>query len=840
MATRNETRQIALEFITNAEETKSKIDGLISSLDKTSEEYADLQQQSASLASAINDVNNAMEHGSDSSNILQTSINKLEQEVDRANTSVNNLSKTSNTASKSSTNLGKSTQGLTEAVTSNGGAMSILNTITGGYASVVKDSIEATGLFSKETGLASIAQRAYASVVGTSTGALRVFKIALATTGIGLAIVAIGTLVANWDKLSAAIGLSNKQLTEFEKRTIAANNAVNNYTRRLDLEAKSLESIIGSRGLDNEIRAEALLQLQELLGVTDGLTQAEAKRAVQNDSASKIAASYVRLNRERLVDEKELAEQTDIYNDLLVKRNELTAKQEDFNNRSTFGKNIALIFQGYKNLNSELERNAEEIGKTEKALTNLYGLRTVYNSIQREETEDTEENTEAIREQRESIDELLKSLLELRRLYYINSSENVAVKLLREEEVAIARLIDAKEAQLEQNKIAKQYDAEAYAVANKDTNNYYDNEIAQSNKRIAVLKENEEQFSQILANNLTLLQNASYDNLRQIEKDVEDFIRTINDPEVADAYLRVFDIDRVRELSSYLKQFQPELQQHITNLMTYGRQLDENILNPESIKDRLQRVFDANAQELDAARNQSIEILHIEENEAIRKAEILQASEEELQNIRDYYATQRNQKELEFQTALIEQENNLRESKKQADLDDFNARMTILDATAQAQGSALEMALSFMSEEEQERAKASGAFKTLAIAKTTVDTYVSAMSAYRGMVETIPGVPGIIAGVAAAASAVFMGISNVNKIRKVKMPGGESGGGAGPTAGGAAPNVQFVSSSENQIANSVAGAMNNTNQEPIKAYVVSSDVSTAQELERNTIESNSL
>jgi hypothetical protein len=46
---------------------------------------------------------------------------------------------------------------------------------------------------------------AYNVVVGASTGALKLFRIALAATGIGLAVVAIGALVANWGKLTKAV-----------------------------------------------------------------------------------------------------------------------------------------------------------------------------------------------------------------------------------------------------------------------------------------------------------------------------------------------------------------------------------------------------------------------------------------------------------------------------------------------------------------------------------------------------------------------------------------------------------------------------------------------------------
>jgi hypothetical protein len=46
---------------------------------------------------------------------------------------------------------------------------------------------------------------AYNVVVGASTGALKLFRIALVSTGIGAAVVAIGLLVANWGKLTKAV-----------------------------------------------------------------------------------------------------------------------------------------------------------------------------------------------------------------------------------------------------------------------------------------------------------------------------------------------------------------------------------------------------------------------------------------------------------------------------------------------------------------------------------------------------------------------------------------------------------------------------------------------------------
>ena len=54
-------------------------------------------------------------------------------------------------------------------------------------------------------GINTAATNLYTVAVGTATGAMRAFRIALLATGIGAAIAAIGLLIAKWDELTAAV-----------------------------------------------------------------------------------------------------------------------------------------------------------------------------------------------------------------------------------------------------------------------------------------------------------------------------------------------------------------------------------------------------------------------------------------------------------------------------------------------------------------------------------------------------------------------------------------------------------------------------------------------------------
>ena len=52
----------------------------------------------------------------------------------------------------------------------------------------------------------AVYEKAYAAAVGTSTGAMKAFRLALIATGIGALIVALGLVIANWEKVTDTVG----------------------------------------------------------------------------------------------------------------------------------------------------------------------------------------------------------------------------------------------------------------------------------------------------------------------------------------------------------------------------------------------------------------------------------------------------------------------------------------------------------------------------------------------------------------------------------------------------------------------------------------------------------
>ena len=106
--------------------------------------------------------------------------------------------------------LGDKNRSLQEGLIKLNGVMAITNSVQ-----------QIANEFTKEDSIfkvaAAKATALYTLVVGESAGALKLFRLALAATGIGLIVLAITELYLNWDKLSAAIFGSTKNLEDFNK-----------------------------------------------------------------------------------------------------------------------------------------------------------------------------------------------------------------------------------------------------------------------------------------------------------------------------------------------------------------------------------------------------------------------------------------------------------------------------------------------------------------------------------------------------------------------------------------------------------------------------------------------
>lgn len=245
-----------------------------------------------------------------------------------------------------------------------------------------------------------------------------------------------------------------------------------------------------------------------------------------------------------------------------------------------------------------------------------------------------------------------------------------------------------------------------------------------------------------------------------------------------------------------------------------------------------------------------------QEAEKRRQAE-KEAEEKRLQERKDYIAKQQ---EIEDEVqgakdALIVKQEEDKQSRFLKDIEQNAAAQKKITDDAQAQENARTLIAKLNYEERIAYAQAAAntlsqlselagretaAGKALGIASATINTYVGVSEALKQK-STLPSPFDVVAKVANVATVLATGFKAIKAITAVQVPNGGGGGGS-PTpisvGGGsiaAAPSFNVVGTSgQNQIAQTLG------NQAPIKAFVVSNDVTTAQSLDRNIVQTATL
>jgi len=160
-----------------------------------------------------------------------------------------------------------------------------------------------------------------------------------------------------------------------------------------------------------------------------------------------------------------------------------------------------------------------------------------------------------------------------------------------------------------------------------------------------------------------------------------------------------------------------------------------------------------------------------------------------------------------------------KELNKQKVMDALNTTASVLDSVVQLVG------------------EGSAVGKAAAVASATIQTYTSAQAAYASVVGT-PFVGPVLAPIAAGV-AVAGGILNVKKILSTKTPGNKSSGGGSVPSAPAIPTFNPTAAlagatgaqtQDNQI--TLGNQQTSSGATVIKAYVVSSDMSSQQEADK--------
>ena len=240
------------------------------------------------------------------------------------------------------------------------------------------------------------------------------------------------------------------------------------------------------------------------------------------------------------------------------------------------------------------------------------------------------------------------------------------------------------------------------------------------------------------------------------------------------------------------------------------KELDDKYLaNRQTINDLLRQAdLDAIEDQFERARQE----LEIQANTDLEKMRMAGATEEEINRIKKSYVDKANK--------LAEEEAQFKEDLRQADI------AAALSASSDILGGIINLV-----------GEGSAVGKAAAVSQTVIDTYASATGAYKSVVG-IPVVGPALAPIAAGV-AVATGLANIKKIMSTKVPGDKpvstSGMPSVPAAATFDPTAALAASSQGQTQSNqitLGNQTGSTGANVVKAYVVSSEMSSQQEADR--------
>ena len=216
--------------------------------------------------------------------------------------------------------------------------------------------------------------------------------------------------------------------------------------------------------------------------------------------------------------------------------------------------------------------------------------------------------------------------------------------------------------------------------------------------------------------------------------------------------------------------------------------------------------------EIDAANEKYFELITLAEQYGYDTVELKKRQEDELANIDKKYKEEQAAREREIQSLKI-------------------------DAVQNGLNTIASLADLFAGKSRKSQERAFKVQKAVSIANATIDTYKAATSAYASLSGIT--IVGPVLGALAAAAAVAAGLANIKKIASTKFDGGE-GGGAGVSASVPASGGNITAPNFNIVGGNTANQLATLGQQPVQAYVVSGEVSTAQSLDRNRVQNATL
>jgi hypothetical protein len=408
----------------------------------------------------------------------------------------------------------------------------------------------------------------------------------------------------------------------------------------------------------------------------------------------------------------------------------------------------------------------------------------------------------------------------------VDGISNISIKAAYEQAQLNTQLEkNAKLATVANQGLIEQYDREAELLRQlRDDTSKSIEERIKANEDLGLVLEKQQAAMQENAKTIVLAAQAQYQKNKNDENAVA-LQEALNEQAAIDAQITGFKSEQQTNLNSLLQE-QKDIQ---NELALIGKsELETAKIEAEQ---KLQTQIDLITREV--------------ENEEERNALLLEAKrvyEEEIKAIDDEVALkaeENRQIEIQAKKDALAKEAELEKEKVQMKVDALNAIMSITNSET-ALGKAAFIAKQLLAGKEMlAEAKNTLGRISLRASEATVSTAAGAANTAKvGFPQNIP----LLIGYAAQAVGIIGAIKSAVSTAKGSIGAAGAGGSIpniqAPRIGGAAsPSFNVVGQSgTNQLAESIGSQQ----KQPIKAYVVSGDVTSAQSMERNIVESASI
>ena len=699
------------------------------------------------------------------------------------------------------------------------GAMALANGVQQVQIALQKESALMKGIDTAKTWLLATATGAYTAVVGTSTGALKVFRLALVSTGIGAIVVLIGLLIANFDKVKNAV--------------IGAYDQFNKLGPAIKTLISIVFPLIGA--------IFGVIKALEYFGVIDDETTRKNKA---NAEAKKLA-----LEKQT----KALDEQIIAFEKANAKKLKSYTKEDE-----AMGRQIALLkAQGKDTYELERTRIKGAISYQQGLIKTTYLQYQSVRATQAQQKADLEWQIQFAKSQGDNalFQDLTNKLKE--ELAKLTEKET---KILNENQTAQKSLLDSQNdlaiLEAEHANDARERAKEKSENAKKEVKEVKDISREIEDAKLKSLADGQEKELKLVG---VQYERKKSDLEKQVKegtlkkKQADELIKQdviqqgIDEQKIRDKYTQ----DRIKkEDEDWLKQQAIDLSKQDYEKLLLMQKFDSESLATTDIEkltsehvEALKAIdakYEAEAEAIKEAQRQK-------EIEAIKNYNLIVSSEEELARqaidqkavldleklTSDFDLKLLTQEQYETAKIALTEKTNIEIAK--LDEDAKNKKQELLnkqlDAVKGGLTSIANIAELFAGKSKASQKRAFNIQKATNIATATIDTYMSAQSAYKSTIG-VPVVGPVLAPLA-AAGAIAAGLINIKKIKESKFDGGaepsaSSGGGGG--GGGAVQAPQF-----NVVGNNGMNQLAQLQQKPVQAYVVSSEMTSAQALERNRI-----